>query len=241
MRTALGLCVVGLLAVGCGEGRGPSAPNGPQSGGTTTVRLVEVDAAPNDEDSGASKQLDAGTDSGVPAYSCERVEALRSSTEDTPNLTSTDLPDDFVVTRQAVGWSADCKAPVLTLEFSDGACPHGDGHQLEIELSATALQAGVIRLGNNDVSADNTNIVVRYIRPKRLKPYGTWGSCGAASGELIFLEAPGSLSKGQILHARYQFRLAPCDDSKNSPIEVDGAFKVELRYDFSNICPASAP
>jgi hypothetical protein len=243
MRKALGLCVVGLLAVGCGEGKGPTAQNGPQSGGDTTIRIVtEVDAATaNGEDSGVGRELDAGADSGIPAYSCERVEALLSSTEDTPNLTSTDLPDDFVVTRQAVSWGADCTTPLLTLEFSDGACPHGNGHQLELDLSATALLSGVIHLGNNDVSADNANIVARYTRPNRLKPYGTWGTCGAASGTLIFLDPPGNLSKGQFLQARYQLLLAPCDDSKNSPIEVDGAFKVELRYDFASICPVSAP
>jgi hypothetical protein len=67
-----------------------------------------------------------------------------------------------------------------------------------------------------------------------------WGSCGAASGEVVFLEAPGSLTKGQILQARYQLLLAACDGSTNAPIEVDGAFKVELRYDFASLCPGAA-
>jgi hypothetical protein len=243
MRSALGLCLFGLLAIACGEGKGPTAPEGPQSGGPP-IMLGEVDANSPDEDSGAKPVggRDAGSDAGSsPAYSCERVEALRSSGEDTPNLTSTDLPDDFVVTRQAVRWSTDCATAVLSIELSDGTCPRGNGHELDIDLSVAALQEGQIRLGNNEVSADSTNIVARYTRPTRLKPHGMWGSCGAASGQVVFLEAPGGLSKGQILQARYQLLLAACDGSTNAPIEVDGAFKLELRYDFASLCPGVAP
>src|SRR4051812_5440545 len=125
MRSALGLCFVGLLAIACGEGRGATAPEGPQSGGPS-VLVGGADPNARDEDSGVKPDSgrEAASDAGsVPAYSCERVEALRSSGEDTPNLTSTDLPDDFVVTRQAVSWSTDCAAPVVSIELSGGTCP----------------------------------------------------------------------------------------------------------------------
>jgi hypothetical protein len=238
MRTALGLCMVAVLLAGCGEGNGPKAPSGPQSG----VDVVHVGPPPADEDSGVTpppSTADAGRDAGVPAYSCEHVEALRSSGDSTDNLTSTELPGDFVVTRQAVSWSTDCTT--LTIQLSDGNCPGGSGHELDLAFSIMALQDGLVRLGNNDVSADSRNIVATYVRPNRLKPYGTWGSCGAASGQVIFLDAPGTLTKGSILQARYQLSLPACDGSANSLIEVDGAFKIQLRYDFATVCPTTAP
>jgi hypothetical protein len=237
MRTVLGLWVVSLCCViGCDEGHGPRAPDAPQSGGVIITERRPDAGHPLDEDAGLN--ADAGVSDGgasMPsAYACERVDVLHSTGGDMPAATATDQPADFAVSRQAVGFSADCS--LLTIELSNGTCPRGDGHELEFTLNVAGIEDGLIRLANNEVSADSSNIIVRYTRPSTLTPNGVWGSCGSATGQLVFLEAP-DLTMSANWQANFQLLLAPCDGTTNAPIEVDGEFDFALRFNLATACP----
>jgi hypothetical protein len=67
-------------------------------------------------------------------------------------------------------------------------------------------------------------------------PHGTWGTCADVTGMLVFHEAP-VLTASASLQARYELLLTPCDGSTNAPIEVDGSFKLQLRFALNEICP----
>jgi hypothetical protein len=243
MRTAVGLLVTGLWAVvgACG-GNGSRAPLGPTTGGDGVVVVsAERDASKPSADDDAGPVPDAGADSEVapPAFSCERTEGVRGTGgDDMPDVTSTTEPPDFVVTRQAIRWNADCANPIMTLELSDGSCPRGMGHQLEIALSVNDIEDGVIHSGQNDLlpETDARQITVRYSRPSRLRPRGIWGTCAGVTGTIIFFEAPELVANAN-LQARYQFTLPACDGSANAAMAVYGVFKLQLRYALSEVCP----
>jgi hypothetical protein len=237
------LLLAGLSLLGaCKDDDRPSVPAAPNQEPTTPIGVGHPPDGGDEEDAGEPR--DAAPDSGpvLPAFTCERVEVLGSSGEDTPNLTSTDNPHDFKVSRQAVSWLCDPKRLVIAL--SDGNCPKGAGHELTLELSVAAVQDGAIRLGMNrlQAEADRPDIRVRYTRPKRLKPNGVWGNCKEPMDEslLTFLEAP-DVALRSILQARYSFTLPACDDTSNAPILVSGAFKLTLRLDPAEACPAPTP
>jgi hypothetical protein len=236
------LCAGALVAGACKS----SDANVPTVGPNDRDHISVGD--PDDEDAGpVSNTPDGGTgtavkpDAGVSASVCERVEPLHSSGEDTPNLTSTDSPADFSVTRQNLGWNTDCANPLLTLELSDGTCPRGAGHELTITFSANAIADGQIHLGENQVTPDTESpIQARYVRPKRLTPHGTWGNCGSAAGQVIFLEAPDIAASTPLLQARYQFEAQPCDDTTTGEQLVVGAFRATLLVRLSEVCPDRA-
>jgi hypothetical protein len=190
------------------------------------------------KDAGPDTGVDAG-DAAVPATSCERVVAMGATTGDAVSYTSIAAPVDFVVTRQAEVWSNDCTDPTLSIELSDGVCPEGFGHQLTITFSLNDITDGVIHVGNNAVYAesDSSSIDVRYVRPDTVTPYGTWGSCNGASGQVVF-DVPPDPSAGVIFNARFSLDLTPCGDV-SSPVNqmVSGAFRIELRYQLSEFCP----
>jgi hypothetical protein len=245
----LALCVLSSsTASGC-SGHGARAPDAPTSGGDRVQVIVPDPSTRADEDggsiAGARSTAGAGsaTDAGpaadaVLAATCERIEALRSSGEDTPTVTSTDQPLDFLVTRQVITWNTDCTNPVLTIELSDGDCPRGSGHELKISLSVNDVEDGLIHGGLNSVApeSDLGGIRVRYTRPARLRPSGTWGTCSGASGQIVFVETPEIVTRST-LWARYQLMLAPCDGMDHEGEAVYGAFKIQLRQDLSDFCP----
>jgi hypothetical protein len=242
MRTAVGLFVTGLWAVGACGGGGARAPFGPTTGADGVVVVsAERDASKPTADDDAGPGPDAGTAADVapPAFSCERVAGVRDTGGDTMfDVTSTTDPPDFVVTRQAIRWNSDCVNPIMTIELSDGTCPRGLGHQLEISLSVNDIEDGLVHIAENNLlpEADSTQITVRYTRPTRLRPHGTWGTCAGVTGTIIFVEAPDVIARAN-LQARYQFMLTPCDGTTNAPIAVYGAFKLQLRYALSELCP----
>jgi hypothetical protein len=241
MRSPVGLFAIGLWVIevvaACDSDR-VRPPLGPTTGGDGVVigRSDEDSGTGNDEDAGPG--ADADVDAGAPASTCQRIPGFRSTTGDT-TATSTKEPVDFVVTRQAIRWSSDCANPILTVELSDGACPAGMGHELEISLSINDIEDGQIHVGNNDILPENdtSRITVRYTRPSRLPlPRGTWGTCDSATGTLIFLEAPELTGRADLV-AQYQLMLTACDGSGNDPIAVAGTFNLGLRFTLSEICP----
>mgnify|MGYP003444758356 FL=1 len=211
----------------------PAPPNGPLGEMSSTSN--NPPPARTDDDAGT----DAGrADAGGPASACLRVPTLSASVEDLPGETSTERPADFLVSRQSESWSADCKNPQLTIALSDGYCPTGLGHELSLTFSVNDLEDGVIHLGNNAVASEleSPSIKVRYTRPARLKVHGVWGTCAAASGQLVFFEAP-VLTAGSLFQARYQLELTACDGSRAEPQFVVGTFKLRLSYSLANVCP----
>jgi len=200
----------------------------------------DEDGSQSDRDAG---ETDAGaTDASVVTRltrSCGHVAVVQTSGEDIESATSTERPQDFLVSRQTEHWIVDdCANPKLSLEFSDGVCPTGLGHQLSFTFDLNDLADGAIRGGNNEVvpDGDATGIQVRYTRPSRLAPSGTWGTCASAAGQLIFLTEPNP-SAGAILDARYDMILASCDGTDREPQVLVGSMRVILRYGLNKFCP----
>jgi hypothetical protein len=226
-----------FLACACGACADDrtSVPSAPVNG----VARVHGDETPSEIRDSGTLRRDADVDAAVPTTSCTPVPVLRSSVEDSTAGTATERPADFIVTRQAETWLVDCTNPKLILDFSDGICPDGLGHELSIALSINGIADGVIHSGNNDIveDADSKGIQVRYKRPMPLSPHGTWGTCAGASGQLIFLDAPDP-SPGATLQAQYELSLTSCDDAGVSDPElVVGRFKLVLHHGLNELCP----
>jgi hypothetical protein len=215
-----------------------AVPSGPNTGET-----ISSDGGggskPNPDEDDSGKAVDAGS----PVTYCTRVTVPAGGVEDNPIATFIKAPGDFTLTRQVERWSNDCDDPKLMLEFSDGKCPFGSGHSLTFTFSYRALVDGVLHGGNNMVGADKETpaLSVRYTRPKKkLEPYGLWGTCEAAEGQLIFAEAPVPQA-GKYLTARFQLSLTKCGEvSDDKPQFVEGAFHLLLRTSLSDACPPDA-
>jgi hypothetical protein len=235
-RSFVALLLVCADASGCSkDDTPPNAPLGELTGTRNTPQPDAGQAGGASDDAGAA---DGSVDAGAPASACLRVPTLSTSVEDATGETSTEQPADFLVTRQAELWSADCDTPRLTIALSDGFCPVGLGHELSLSFSVNDIQDGAIHLGNNAVASEleSDAIRARYTRPKRLKPSGVWGTCAAASGQIVFFEAP-VLTAGSLFQARYQLNLTPCDGSDADPEFVVGTFKIRLSHSLAASCP----
>jgi hypothetical protein len=205
------------------------APAGPSISGSN-----KRDAGPKPE-----PDTDAGPmDGGSPVTYCTRVTVPAGGAEDNPIATFIDRPGDLTLTRQVERWTNDCKNLRLILEFSDGACPVGYGHSVTFSLDYQAILEGVIHGGNNLIGDDSETpaIFVRYVRPARLTPRGTWGTCAGADGQVVFVEAPVP-SAGNYLRARYQLNLSACDGVTVPAQFLEGAFDVLLRTSATDGCP----
>lgn len=207
------------------------APVGPSISESGTRRDAGPKTAPDDEDAGA---MDAGS----PVTYCTRVIAPAGGIEDSPIATFVSMPGDLTLTRQVERWTNNCKDLRLILEFSDGACPVGLGHSLTFSMDYQAFADGVIRGGNNTIGEDTETpaISVRYVRPSKLTPHGTWGTCAGAEGLVVFVEAPDP-SEGHYLRARYQLNLTACDAVSEPRQFVEGAFSLLLRTSPKDVCP----
>lgn len=233
----LWLALAALVLGGCGDDR-PEVPNAPVNGGSSIGNGDDRDGGPLPIKDAGPPRTDAG-DGAVPATSCERIEVVRSVAEDTPGVTSTSAPRDFLVSRQAERWSPDCINPKLIIELSDGLCPNGFGHQLALAFSLNDFRDGALHVGNNAVlpDAESTSIQVRYTRPEPLEPSGVWGSCLGSSGQVVFIEAPDPTA-GSTLRAQYALELTPCNSETTAPMQtVIGVFTIQLRYELSEFCP----
>ena len=113
--------------------------------------------------------------------------------------TGISLPGDFQVTRAEATWQDGCAPPTILVELSDGNCPFGGAQRLDILLQADAIDGATptILSGLNTLTAepDSNGITVRYTRPKRLTPSGTFGSCSGMPGSITF--ASGSWARPQ--------------------------------------------
>ncbi|HKU42870.1 MAG TPA: hypothetical protein VJR89_32145 [Polyangiales bacterium] len=235
MRTWL-VCVA-IAFSACSE-KEPSAPLTPGGGPGKVVETERRDAGmTDDEDAGVAR--DAATDEPRP-LECVTIKALQfASGDEVPSATATSEPTDFLVTRQAATWRDGCEKPTVAVELSDGVCPNGKGHELEILLAVDAITEGQIGLGLNQIVAEGEivpGIRVRYTRPEKLKPAGVFGTCDGVSGQITFYEAP-DVTRPMNWRARYDFMLSPCDGKSNAPIMVSGYFDVRLRRTLESVCP----
>jgi hypothetical protein len=245
MRAALPLVLIAVSAISACSKTQDSTPFANVNGGDPARGddNSSKDSGTALVDAGNLSDADAGGDAGntmLPAVSCERVAAMPALDGDAPSATAVEAPADFSVTRQGLYWDGTCEQPNLTVQLSDGNCPNGNGHELDITFSLNDIQDGAVHGGDNDIVADvdARGIKVRYTRPKRLSPTGTWGTCGSVTGILIFLEAP-DITSGSELQAHYQFTLAPCDGTDNANFDVAGEFKVLLRHSLNELCPTT--
>ena len=236
MRTSLLLLALALSACSDDE---PSAPLTPGGGGPHEV-AVNRDAGSGEEDAGESERPDASSDAPLPRE-CLLIDAKRFTTDEIPSDTSTTSPADFLVTRQAATWRDGCESPTLVIELSNGACPNGSRHELEIMLSVNAITDGTIGLGLNLIGPEmdlvEEAIRVRYTRPQRFNPVGVFGTCDGSEGQITFYDAP-DVSRPMDLRARYEFYLTPCDSALPTPEQfVSGFFDVRVRRSLDAVCP----
>lgn len=227
-----------LIAAACAllaceeEERVPPGPGPSEMSGGGTIRR-DAGREEDEDDAGSSK-------GDSPISFCTRI-SEPGTIEDNPIATYVAMPADLKLTRQVERWNDDCSKLRLILEFSDGACPTGFGHSLTFSFGYQDFTEGVIHGGNNAVAADAETpaISVRYVRPNRFANYGTWGTCEAAEGQLVFVEAP-TPQAGNYLRARFQLSLSACGETTGDPIFVDGAFNVLMRTSATDVCPAIA-
>jgi hypothetical protein len=235
MRTSLLLLALALCGCSDDQAHAPLTPGG---GGPHDFGVMRHDASPDDQDD-AGERPDAASDAPMP-LECVRIEPVRYTSDEVPDVTATSSPADFLVTRQAATWRDGCESPTLAIELSNGICPNGQGHELEILLSVNAIKDGQIGLGLNLLEAEKDTlqgIRVRYTRPERFAPVGVFGTCEGASGQITFYEAP-DVARSMNLLARYEFMLTPCDDSRSNPAQlVSGYFDVRVRRPLSAVCP----
>jgi hypothetical protein len=236
MRLSLLLLAVVLFSCSDDE-RAPISPGG---GGAHPVGEVRRDGGGNVDDDDAGSTSDGGMAEGAMAFECTRIDAVMFSSDEIPSVTSTSSPSDFRVTRQVATWRDGCDSPTILLELSNGVCPSGQGHELEISLSVNAIEDGTIGLGLTEVRAESeamTNeIRVRYTRPHGFSPEGVYGTCDGSSGTLSFYDAPDA-TRPNNFRARYEFILTSCDDKRNPTQVVSGYFDVRLRRTLAETCP----
>jgi hypothetical protein len=241
----IALCVV-AATFGCkkDEKKPPAAPggNGFQSGGVGS----RSDAGPKDSggpvDGGIT--IDASTISGE----CTNVDpgdyvaANGGIASDGTVLTGATAPSDFMITRAVATWETSCIDPTILIELSDGKCPGGKQHKLQILLSADAIDGAnpTILVGQNTLQADpeeNNGIRVQYMRPNSLDPHGTWGSCTGMPGTVDFLSEPATARLSR-LSGRFTLDLAACDGSAKTDEFVNGTFNLVLRRSRADVCPS---
>lgn len=232
------LCCAALALGACSsDDDAPIAGGGGGSpvGGEDDAGAPARDAAAADEDSGIDPAL---------ARECDRVNPGDYGNEDIPfeeRPSGASLPADFVVTREVATWTGDCEDPELLIKLSGGHCADGDGHELDIWISANATEDGTLVVGENVLlpEPDQRGVRVRYTRPKSLADtdlVGTWGGCAAASGQVVFPDVPDVSRTGQF-RGRFLFTLTACEGGELAPIDVVGSFNVELERDRDDYCP----
>ncbi|MET0387550.1 MAG: hypothetical protein ABW321_16395 [Polyangiales bacterium] len=232
-----------LLVVACAVGACSERDDVPNASAGGTIVPRGTPDRPRDAggDADADAARDAGrSDAGLtwPVSSCALVPVSRTDVDDATNITATERPADFLVTRQAETWSDGCEDPKLTLEFTGGDCFSSTRHRLAITLRVNDVEDNWITTGNNQVlpDADARGIQIRYERPLTSPPAGVWGTCSEASGQLVFLEAP-DLTAGARLQARYELTLPGCTGAESEAQLVVGSFNYILHYGVASLCP----
>jgi hypothetical protein len=235
MRISLLLLAVVLSACGDDESKVPLSPGG---GPSHSVGETRPDSGGNVDDMDAGSTPDGGGDGPMP-FECERIDAVMSASDEVPAVTSITTPLDFHVTRQVATWSGDCPSPSLVIKLSNGICPDGQGHELVFWFPASSIADGKIGLGLNPIDPDSISldgIRVRYTRPNRYSPIGTYGTCDGSFGMISFYDAP-DITRAMNLRASYELNLTACDDKRNPAQMVAGYFDVRVRRDFESVCP----
>ncbi len=222
---------------------------------TTTVTGGSDDAATgNSDDAGGTTGIDAGgnagnsDDGGVGPVlgECFKVDPGSYNSTDlkpTDKGSGITTPSDLVVTRAVTSWSGSCKGdPALVIKLSSGLCPDGDGHELELDFSAKALNDKLLGQGQNNIYArpDSRGIKVTYVRGKRQVPSGVWGNCAGATGQVVLPDAVDIRHAGAAFKARVLLSLTDCVG--HLPLQtVNGWINVKLRRGFNDVCPAGTP
>jgi len=152
------------------------------------------------------------------------------------------MPTDFPVTMGFAHWVGSCGDPALEIGLSTGRCPAGGGHFLTFQIDADAILDGTLFIpGANQVVQERPDrpIVVRYVRPTTLVPFGIWGTCDEVFGELT-IESLGLL-RGSPQRAEFSMTLAACTaDTTTTSISITGSFDIDLARGLDDVCPDAA-
>ena len=234
------------LVLGCSS-KGPSAAAAPGGGSVSTrggSTPADAGVTADGGHPGDGGKADGGS-KGLAGTECVDVPPTTFMGEDTPMgqfFNAISSPADFSVTRVKTSWDKDCTTPTIRIEMSDGSCPSGSGHALVFSLDADSIKNSAIRLGQNSIAdaaepdGGAAGIEVRYVRPLRLNPHGTWGSCGAASGTVDLIGDLDTIA-GTMLNGRFDMELASCDMTPQPLQTLVGSFSVVLRQGESEACP----
>ena len=227
-----------FLLCACGEDERATAPPAPGGGqgrggykGPTGTTRDAGRASFEDDDAGVV--LDDAT------LDCDNVEEKPFLGEDSmPGmlLNATGAPDDFIVTRVAIGFEGDCDRPAVILSMGGGRCPDGDGHELVFAIDSQAIEGGLVGQYTLGASGGDERVQIRYHRPERHRRAGMFG-CGDASGTIDFTAGLG-LSDGDRFVGKYDLTLPPCSETVADPETVRGSFALELKHDVEDACQA---
>jgi hypothetical protein len=233
MRISLLIIAVVLSACSDDESKAPITPGG----GPGDYSEAHRDGGGTVDDDDAGSTSDAGMGGGPMPRECTRITAMTATSDELPTTTATTTPTDFAVTRQVGTWIGDCPLPAIAVELSNGACPNGQGHELEFWFASSAIEDGLIAAGLNFIEKDSVSgIRVRYTRPERSSAAGVYGNCNGAEGTITLYDAP-DVTRAMDLRARYELSLPPCDDKLNPIQEVSGYFIVRIRRSLPTVCP----
>lgn len=254
MRLLLILAVLcGAILVSCDDGDDGGAGGSVSVGGTGGPRPADggviagiggvVGGGGRGGSAGASSDEDSGVDEseGVLVAVCRNVmPAPREGADPDPSMVYNGVatPLDFDVTRTISAWEEGCAAPTLRVTLSDGGCPPGNGHELTFFIPVDGgAEGSSLVIGQNVIREEPAPgyIRVRYTRPTRLSPNGTWGTCEGASGTLDVI-GDIQLIRGRRLQANYSLDLTRCDEGRSSVQIIEGQLNVEIPASLSDIC-----
>lgn len=252
-RPAWWLCVaIATGAVACGADGPPNTPSAPSpvggddDGGGIAVRPPHKPGADDDAgagDAGSPMFLDAG---GFEPVRRECKEQIPPDPLDmAPDGTFTNAlssPVDLGVSRVEATWDGDCIVPTIRITLSDGQCPLGKGHEVELQFDARAIADGKLTRGVHYLEPEpgKLDIRVRYRRPASLDPLGAgeWGTCLGVTGMIELPETPGVDARDE-LRGRFTMNLTPCDDVNVETRAVNGTFDVTLERGLDDVCPTT--
>lgn len=222
------LCLAGFGLAACRDDDA-RPPIGPGSG----PRLPAASGGPT----GGSPSAD--DDAGTPPDDTPFDDATECMVIASGSLDRTlSSPVDFAPRYATATWGADCTDPTLVLSFAEDDCADGtdaSGQQLRIEIRADAVD-DLLLPGQNPVSDLLLSALrIRYRRPARELPSGTWGTCPGVAGqvEVVRLDpnTTGTITLG------LSMELADCTGMFAAPQVLEGDLSVFLQRDRATACP----
>lgn len=237
-----GLALWLLLGAACkDEGSDAPASGGGKGGRVTTGSTSKPMDAGNA--GGEEVDEDGGTTvipPGDPLITeCLNIDPATFTESETGDFnTAIAPPADLVITRVLATWDRGCSPPTILLELSGGECRKSDGHALQFYVDAQSIVDGTFGEGLNTIAPEPSPsaVRVRYTRPERLEPEGTWGSCAGSNGTLS-IRGMLDANKLREVQGMFQLELTPCDELAEGTQLINGTFNIEMKRSLEDVCP----